>query len=327
MKRLQLFGPINTTGYGHHFCNWASALIHSGEHDISIYPIGQTEPGVDNYYGLRSAIEAADYFDPRVPSIKLWHDNDMASFAGSPRIAYTVFELDNLTERGWSHLASCDEVWVVSNWAREILSSRIDENKIEVVPEGVNHELFSWKKRELDTPKFVNVGKLEKRKGHMVILKAIPKLEGLGHEADFYFHWTNPFLRPESVNEMMMANGWAVSGSDSIMNLYKHPELNSSIYMPKARFKDPKDVKLFIEHGNIGLYPYFAEGWNLPLMETMSLGIPCIATDYSGPTEYLTSEVAELLTKEGYNCSNVSDGFRGNGQEKIGWKNNHLPTK
>jgi len=24
---------------------------------------------------------------------------------------------------------------------------------------------------------------------------------------------------------------------------------------------------------------------------------------------------------------NVSDGFRGNGEEKIGWKNNQLPTK
>ena len=30
-----------------------------------------------------------------------------------------------------------------------------------------------------------------------------------------------------------------------------------------------------------------------------------------------SQRAAELLTKEGYNCSNVSDGFRGNGQEKI----------
>jgi len=36
---------------------------------------------------------------------------------------------------------------------------------------------------------------------------------------------------------------------------------------------------------------------------------------------------AELLTKEGYNCSNISDGFLGNGNEKIGWKNNRLPVK
>ena len=40
-----------------------------------------------------------------------------------------------------------------------------------------------------------------------------------------------------------------------------------------------------------------------------------------------SQRVAELLTKEGYNCLNVSDGFRGNGKEKIGWKNNQLPIK
>ena len=36
---------------------------------------------------------------------------------------------------------------------------------------------------------------------------------------------------------------------------------------------------------------------------------------------------AELLTRSGYNCSNVSDGFRGDGEEKVGWKNNQLPIK
>jgi len=40
-----------------------------------------------------------------------------------------------------------------------------------------------------------------------------------------------------------------------------------------------------------------------------------------------SQRAAELLTKEGYNCLNVSDGFRGDGEEKIGWKNNQLPIK
>ena len=35
---------------------------------------------------------------------------------------------------------------------------------------------------------------------------------------------------------------------------------------------------------------------------------------------------AELLTKNGYTCSNISDGFTGN-YEKVGWEKNQLPTK
>ena len=34
-----------------------------------------------------------------------------------------------------------------------------------------------------------------------------------------------------------------------------------------------------------------------------------------------SQRAAELLTEKGFKCSNISDGFRGDGGEKIGWKN------
>ena len=40
-----------------------------------------------------------------------------------------------------------------------------------------------------------------------------------------------------------------------------------------------------------------------------------------------SQRAAELLIEKGFKCSNISDGFRGDGKEKIGWKNNQLPTK
>ena len=40
-----------------------------------------------------------------------------------------------------------------------------------------------------------------------------------------------------------------------------------------------------------------------------------------------SQRAAELLSEKGYNCLNVSDGFRGDGVEKIGWQNNNLPIK
>ena len=39
-----------------------------------------------------------------------------------------------------------------------------------------------------------------------------------------------------------------------------------------------------------------------------------------------SQSAAELLTKEEYKCSNISDGFLGNSQN-IGWKNSGLPCK
>ena len=40
-----------------------------------------------------------------------------------------------------------------------------------------------------------------------------------------------------------------------------------------------------------------------------------------------SQRATELLSEKGFKCLNVSDGFRGDGVEKIGWKNNQLPTK
>tara|TARA_A100000164_G_C21842111_1_gene740605 strand:- start:558 stop:938 length:381 start_codon:yes stop_codon:yes gene_type:complete len=40
-----------------------------------------------------------------------------------------------------------------------------------------------------------------------------------------------------------------------------------------------------------------------------------------------SQRAAELLSEKGFKCLNVSDGFRGDGVEKIGWKNNQLPIK
>ena len=40
-----------------------------------------------------------------------------------------------------------------------------------------------------------------------------------------------------------------------------------------------------------------------------------------------SQKAAELLTGKGFKCLNVSDGFTGDSGEKIGWKNNQLPTK
>ena len=39
-----------------------------------------------------------------------------------------------------------------------------------------------------------------------------------------------------------------------------------------------------------------------------------------------SQSAAEILTVQGYKCSNISDGFLGN-YENIGWKRNNLPCK
>ncbi|KDO46311.1 hypothetical protein CISIN_1g0434122mg, partial [Citrus sinensis] len=41
---------------------------------------------------------------------------------------------------------------------------------------------------------------------------------------------------------------------------------------------------------DVFVLPSRGEGWGRPLVEAMSMGLPVIATNWSGPTEYLTEE-------------------------------------
>ena len=68
------------------------------------------------------------------------------------------------------------------------------------------------------------------------------------------------------------------------------------------------------------VFKLFEEINNLKIDKNFEILVMCGSGNRS-------QRAAELLNKKGFKCLNVSDGFRGDGVEKIGWKNNQLPTK
>ena len=65
---------------------------------------------------------------------------------------------------------------------------------------------------------------------------------------------------------------------------------------------------------------FVAEFKNLKINHDVEILISC-------GTGGRSQVAAEILSAEGYNCSNISDGFLGDDSGKIGWKNNQLPIK
>ena len=59
--------------------------------------------------------------------------------------------------------------------------------------------------------------------------------------------------------------------------------------------KSHQDVAQIIANSDCGLYLSRAEGWNLELLETMSMNKPVIATNYSAHTEYCTNNNCNLV--------------------------------
>lgn len=55
------------------------------------------------------------------------------------------------------------------------------------------------------------------------------------------------------------------------------------------------DVPAFLATIDIFVLPSISEGFGISLIEAMSMGIPCIASDISGPAEIITSETVGVL--------------------------------
>jgi glycosyltransferase involved in cell wall biosynthesis len=53
------------------------------------------------------------------------------------------------------------------------------------------------------------------------------------------------------------------------------------------------------------------EGWGLPYMEAMAAGLPCIATNWSGMTEFMNDKVALLLNYTLGPAATVDKWFQG----------------
>lgn len=286
MKNLNVIGPVNPLGYGVASSNIIKSL--SKLSNVSLWILGQ--PHIDNQEDanlFRSLINNAQMFDFTAPCVKIWHQHDMAQFAGKgERIGFPIFELDEFNEIEKNSLSSLDRIFVCSKWAKEIVESQINisSDKVNVVPLGVDSTLFSvpstTDENKRKTTVFFNCGKWEIRKGHDVIPELFAEAFEEKDDVELWMMNHNPFLSEED------NNNWK--------KLYLSSKLGSKIKFID-RVASHYEVYNIMSQTDCGLFPSRAEGWNLELMEMMSCGKHVITTNYSAHTEFCNTENSLLV--------------------------------
>jgi glycosyltransferase involved in cell wall biosynthesis len=80
------------------------------------------------------------------------------------------------------------------------------------------------------------------------------------------------------------------------------------------RVKSTLEVAKVMGDVDCGVFPARAEGWNLELLEMMSMGKQVIATDYSAHTQYCNADNCKLISID--ELEDAKDGvwFSGEGQ-------------
>lgn len=286
--------PLCSTGYGVSGYNILKSLIKLHQ-DVRIFPILPADPEMltelnSLYFGVNpTKLDNS-------PSVRIYHQYDVHPRVGKGLHAgFPIFELDNFFQYELSSMELCDILITCSKWGANILEKFFPNKNISVVPLGVNRSIFKEvPQSKLKPTIFLNVGKWEFRKGHDFIIECFRAAFTPKDNVELWMMCDNQFLKPEQVKF------WT--------NLYMHPKVK---LIPKA--KTHENVAYIMGQADIGIFPARAEGWNLELLEMMSMGKHVICTNYSGHTEFANELNAKLI-----NCSNMTKAidniwFHGNG--------------
>jgi glycosyltransferase involved in cell wall biosynthesis len=279
---LNFSGPINHTGYG--ISSFSILKKLSKKHNITYFPKGN--PSVDSqeeYDFVTSLISKQNSFDINAPFLKIWHQFDLVDRIGrGTYYAYPFFELDTFNEREKKHLSVPDEIFVSSNWAKEVIKNNGINSTVSIVPLGVNREIFNenvTNARNDGKYVFLTIGKWEVRKSHDILPELFKKAFGNSKDVELWI------LAAEHTS--------SYSSSEEIMKwkaLYNSPNIR---VIPGVETQN--DVANLIAHSDCGLYISRAEGWNLELLETMSMNKPVIATNYSAHTEFCNDQNSYMV--------------------------------
>lgn len=220
---------------------------------------------------------------------------------GLVNIGYTFFEDDVTVERSIDNAHQYwDQIWAGSTWNMEVLKAAgysnirlgiqgVDTGVFKPVPKEQNHYL---KAREAGprslSDKFVvfSGGKFELRKSQDIVIAAFKIFAEKHKNAHLVCAWNNTW--PEIMKTMQMSKLISYAHDDKVdcrTNVTRcmaangiNPEQWS--YINQCSQQVMNEV---MNCANVALYPNRCEGGtNLVLMETCAIGIPSIATTWTG---------------------------------------------
>lgn len=305
--------PFCSTSYGMVALNVTKELLKLG-HRVSIFPIGPIdgqEIPPQFHESIRIGLENAKFFNPDAPSVRLFHQFDLAQHVGrGKRIGWPIFELNKFSLIEIHHLSAQDELIVCSQWAKTICEKAINNKgpytPINIVPLGVDSTIFSpaqFKDQKKPTT-FIHIGKKELRKGHDFILECFEKSFSESDNVLLIMIWGNNILDFRIPKE---SKSWVKMYENSRM--YKAGKIHLHEWLPTQHH-----VAKLLQQSDCGLFPSRAEGWNLDLLEAMACGLPVITTYYSAHTEYVNDDNAYYVKGNGLEAAYDGVWFHGQGE-------------
>lgn len=296
--RINWFSPLfDPSGYAQVAHQLVKELVEQ-EHQIAVDEMFQWNEGLrqDKYIDKEMLKKLKRRHFKNAPRINLILPDQFHRGFGNYHIGYTMFEVDRISDVWVVMCNKMDEVWVPSTFNYHTFSkSGVDSKKLKVMPFGVDAELFNPKVEKLKLlgteDKFVFFSDFQWsiRKGWDVLLEA------------YYAE----FDRGEDVCLVLKvyeALPGAPQSEAVILNDVKSIKRKFSKALPKVLWfrhmiEDSRMPNLY-KAADCFVMPTRGEGWNLPLIQAMSMEIPSIVTNWSAHTDFATESNAYMIDFE-----------------------------
>ena len=192
------------------------------------------------------------------------------------KIAYNVWETTRQPDNFFESLKKFDQVWVPSKWQRDCtIEQGISPDRVKVVPEGVDTDMYKPINRVVSRPtnrpfRFLLVGRWDYRKSTREIIESFVNTFSEDENVEMILSIDNPFANDglNSTEERLEKFGIHHKGLKVVHHLSKEEYANmiktSDVFVSCAR----------------------GEGWNLPLIEAMSSGVPSLYSNWGAQLEF-----------------------------------------
>lgn len=211
-------------------------------------------------------------------------------------IGRTMFETDRIPQEWIQKCNRMDEIWVPSDFNKKTFSQAgIQENKIFVIPECIDTEVFNPDKVEpVQLPNkaafnFLSIFEWTNRKGWDILLRSY--FEAFSNNDDVclylrtyllsYYDGDTKTELMKKINNLIQRYGYKKENLPRFELLTTQLPFNEMLRLYKS-----VDAFVLASRG---------EGWGRPYMEAMTFGLPVIGTNWSGNTEFMNNENSYLI--------------------------------
>ena len=271
---------LNYTGFGYAARNYIRAL--APNHNIRVISIGKSisKAITIKYFDLFKSLENKKQ---RKDSLLILHcipDMFRRIRENGRRMAVATFEAQNPPERWITKLNALEGILTPSKFNQQIFSSVTVPNYY--FPHCLDFTEYNLNVKPLynfDKFTFLFSGTWQQRKGYEILLQA------------FY----EEFNTKEAI--LVIKTNDKIKAQSDVNRLFKK-KLDNIIFISDLLLDE--QLPSFYKSFNCLVSPTLGEGFGLPGLQCLGVGVPVIITDYSGVKDYVNENNSYLLRVEGF---------------------------